>query len=141
MNDPLIGVIQTLYKSQMYRWIRKARHTLRNKPSNVKHVSFIVDGKQLICYGINHPFKTDPLSHQYGYRFNAIHSEVAALKVFPYPLMELCKYTMINVRILADGSVGMAKPCKICQKLLRDFGIKKVIYTSKYGTFEELNEG
>ncbi len=121
----------------MQKFIEFARAILINKPNNVKHVSFITYKKTIVCYGINNPFKTEPLASRYGYRFNCIHSEVSAIKSFPYKPSKLKIYTMINVRILANGKVGLSKPCRICQKLLRDFGIRKVLYTNKLGQFEK----
>ena len=34
------------------------------------------------------------------------------------------------VRILKDGYLAMAKPCKICQKFLIDVGIRRVYYST-----------
>lgn len=40
------------------------------------------------------------------------------------------------VRLRADGSLGMAKPCQMCENVLRNYGIKRAIYsieTNEYG--------
>lgn len=37
--------------------------------------------------------------------------------------------TLYVVRVLRDGTWGLAKPCHFCEKRLRDQGIKKVVYT------------
>jgi len=124
----------------MNKLISLARNVLLY--TNSQHISFLVKNKkcnQIICFGINNKRKTDPLANKYGYRFSCVHSEVACIKLFPYPPSKLSQHIMINIRIMADGSIGMSKPCKICQKLLKDFGIQKVYYTNRSGKFELLN--
>ena len=37
--------------------------------------------------------------------------------------------TVAVVRVLADGSWAMARPCKNCQKCLKRVGVKRVYYT------------
>ncbi len=37
--------------------------------------------------------------------------------------------TVYVARVLKDGSVSSAKPCKNCEKALRTRGVKKVFYT------------
>ena len=95
-----------------------------------KHFSFILKRNKLICVGWNDTWKTTPLAKRYGYRFNCTHSELAAIRNFPKPNRFLTECRMVNIRIRKDGSLGMAKPCPICQSLLKDFGIKEVWYSS-----------
>jgi deoxycytidylate deaminase len=34
---------------------------------------------------------------------------------------------------MKDGTLGMAKPCKICLNKIKEYGIKKVFYTNENG--------
>jgi hypothetical protein len=40
-----------------------------------------------------------------------------------------------------DGSLALARPCEICQEVLKDYGIRRAIYTisdNEYGVLEIL---
>lgn len=37
------------------------------------------------------------------------------------------------IRLLADGTVSIAKPCKYCQKFLKNAGVKIVNYSNEKG--------
>jgi len=101
-----------------------------------KHFSFLILKNRIVGIGYNLSFTTDPLANKYGYRFNAIHSELKAIKEFIYPPGFLSRCSIINVRILKDNTIGMSKPCQRCQRLLSDFGITEIYYTNRQGDFE-----
>jgi len=101
-----------------------------------KHVSFVIDRRSIISVGWNQPFKTHPMANKFGYRFNAIHSELHAILKFARPVAELYKYKFVNIRIDKFGKLKLSKPCKICQTLLYSFGVKEVEYTNCKGEFE-----
>jgi len=60
-----------------------------------------------------------------------LHAEMAA--VWGLRWHTLKGTTMYVVRIKADGSLAMAKPCLICQEMLASAGIKKVYYSNADG--------
>ena len=41
----------------------------------------------------------------------------------------------------ADGSMGMAMPCKYCQTFLKKMGIKRIFYTNQRGRIKEMKIG
>jgi len=48
-----------------------------------------------------------------------------------------CKGLDIYVtRTLKDGTLTMAKPCKVCMRILQDVGIRNVFYTNWKGKVE-----
>lgn len=102
----------------------------RNMTHSFKHVSFICDGNKIECIGMNQPFKTHPLAYRYGHRYNSIHSELDALLSFPYAIKNINHYTLYNVRIKNNGSIGLSMPCKKCQNMLSDFSVRNVFYTT-----------
>jgi deoxycytidylate deaminase len=53
-----------------------------------------------------------------------LHAEVAALLKARGDV-----YRMEIVRLQADGSSGIAKPCAGCQLAIEEFGVKEIIYT------------
>ncbi len=100
-----------------------------------KHITFILYKNKVVSSGYAQAFKTDPTAKKYGYRFESIHSELHAIKRFPYRPGRLADCQFVNIRFMADGSVGMAKPCQICQRMLASFGVKQknIHYTNREG--------
>ena len=117
----------------------KLSHKMLDLPDvQNRHFSFILMKNNILSMGHNTGYKTHPLAKRYGHRFNAIHSELAAVKNFPYPPSLLGKCKIVNIRIMANGNLGMSKPCKHCSKLLQDFDLTNVWYTNKQGQFEKI---
>lgn len=98
-----------------------------------KHFSFILDGYRVLSEGWNQTFKTHPLAAKFGHRFSAIHAELDAIRKFPMENSYLKFCTMVNVRIMADGTIGLSKPCVHCQKLLDAFGLHDIYYSTPEG--------
>lgn len=116
----------------MHKLLSLARDLIHNADKH-RHVSFILYKSNIISIGYSQSHKTDPLANKYGYRFNSIHSELQAIKRFPFPPSKLTRCTIVNVRVMANGNFGMSKPCINCQKLLKDFGLRTVYYTNRQG--------
>lgn len=117
--------------------LKVANSNLHLPDSRFKHFTFIVERNKIISYGWNQSFKTHPLAAKYKARFYSIHSELDAIKNFPYPVNQLKLYDLINVRILKDGTLGPAKPCVSCHQLLLYFGVRQVYYSTS-GEFGSL---
>jgi len=45
-------------------------------------------------------------------------------------------HTMLVQRFHNNGALANAKPCKSCQLMLKDFGVKKIVYTDEDGMKE-----
>ena len=39
--------------------------------------------------------------------------------------------TLFVSRVLKDGNIAMAKPCEVCQELIRYAGVRRVFYTTE----------
>ncbi len=114
----------------------KLAEMLVNLPkSRKKHFTFIVERNKILSVGWNNGWKTHPLAYKYGYRFDCIHSELAAILNMQRKIASNAQ--LINIRIL-NGEIAMAKPCPRCRHLLVDLNITKVWYTTNYGTFARL---
>lgn len=86
-----------------------------------------IQGSKIII-GSN-DIKTSPLSAMLGSRKNRIHAEVFVLKQIKEGDGVLYIY-----RERKNGSLGLARPCQSCLKLIRQKGIKRIVY-STYGGF------
>jgi len=109
------------------------------------HCTAVYDKGKLVTVGYNDYTRAHP-KHKYGeykpckFPTNnykpCLHSEASALIRGGIENGE--DYTFINVRINNDNSVGMAKPCPNCFKLIQSIGFKKLIYTDLKGEINEM---
>lgn len=97
-----------------------------NLPHHWKHVTLLLRKNTCVAIGFNLPFKTHPMSYKENYRYYALHSEVKALSLYKGEDYE--SLTLVNMRF-HKGQLKLSKPCEICQKLIKKFGIRKVYYT------------
>ena len=92
--------------------------------------------------------KTDPLQKRYTHHHEAVylHAELAAIKRAKGLLDEdqLKSCVLYVCRLKATGpqnhtaTWGLAKPCRACAAGIREFGIKKVVYTTDtLGEYDE----
>lgn len=88
----------------------------------------IYDRRSLISYGVNSR-KTHPLQAKFGKHDQAIclHAEIAALANARQSVEGMVMYV---ARAYKDGSPGLAKPCKGCERALIEFGIADVEWTT-----------
>lgn len=71
---------------------------------------------------------------QASHNFSHIHAEHAVLNKAWRQDIE--GSTMLVIRIRKNGTLGLAKPCKLCMKRLAQAGVKKVIYSNNLGQLE-----
>lgn len=94
-----------------------------------KHFSFLIDKNKIVSAGWNFSYKSHPLAAKYGHRFNSIHSELHCLTSHKKSKNNLI---MVNIR-LDDTGFKNSKPCIHCQKMLRDFNVTTIFYTTEIG--------
>lgn len=112
-------------------------------PQNIKNLAFaealnsehrfrlgavVFNKKHILGSGYNDHIRTHPKSpHPY----KTIHAEFAAVidslsNNWPSRVSGSSLYV---VRLKADNSLGMAKPCKYCQFMLSQVGIRKIYWS------------
>jgi len=103
--------------------------------SNHKHFSFLLNKKKIVSVGWNNGWKSHPIANKYGHRFDSIHSELACIINCN---TDITKLVLVNIRIMADNTLGRAFPCENCIDMLKDFGFNKVIcsdYKNRFHSF------
>lgn len=96
-----------------------------------KHqVGAVIVNKKPISIGAN-LYKTHPIFANMVDGKYSIHAEVKA--ILSCPRSKLIGSEMWVYREKADGTPAIAKPCKNCQKVLIEAGVKKVYYTTDDG--------
>lgn len=82
------------------------------------HASLVIRGGAIKAYGYNHGEK---------------HAEIMALgKLWPNHRPGT---TVINIRIRRNGTLGDAKPCFNCREFMFKMGVRRIIYSNRYGSF------
>lgn len=121
--------------------LKIARKGLKTHPefNNFPHWSFIVFKNKIISFGVNK--KQIPPKH-FGYHQHSdptflpkFHSELDALKKSKIK----DNFNVINIRLNKQGQTRNSMPCKNCRILLRNFGCKKVYFTTEIGWGTLLN--
>lgn len=90
--------------------------------------------------------KTSPLQARYNvYRFHAdtpdkAHCETQLLQRLRWKFGDSIDWARVHIylyREYKDGSLAPSRPCPSCMVMLRDFGVKKIYYTTEQGYVEE----
>ena len=90
-----------------------------NKKKYFVYAKIVSKSGALLSIGVNSYIKTNPLH---------VHAEVAAIaKLRPDQYKKA--YAIYVYRFDNHGRPACAKPCKVCQALIREIGIKRVYYT------------
>jgi deoxycytidylate deaminase len=114
------------------RLAKKAAKLGRHSKHRVGAV--IIDKNRVISTGFNDQSKTHPMVRAID-PFKTLHAEIHALiRSGEY---ELRGATVIVYRELKTGEMAMARPCSICQKLLKERGVTRMIYSSPTGWQKE----
>src|SRR5687767_242881 len=80
-----------------------------------------------VAFGFNQK-KTHPIMAKLNSK-RTTHAEIAAVSAIKNK-KRLKGATIVVYRQQKDGSPGMARPCDCCEKILTQYGIDKIIYTT-----------
>lgn len=107
----------------------------------VKMVAFLVYKGKILSFGVNSE-KTSLYQYRMRKKFNVddsnfiydkTHAEIAAIKKI-HPSFDNWEHVEIFiVSKKKDNTFRLSRPCPICEKTIKDLGIKKVYYTNSYG--------
>lgn len=100
-----------------------------------RHVAAVADKNRIISIAFNQE-KTDPwfykVSKSQTKQFG--HSEQQCLKNLK---MDLRRCTLYSVRVDRSNELAQAKPCHICEQIIKKSGIKRVVHTIYMGLQED----
>jgi len=85
----------------------------------------IVKKGDVIGVGFNKPKKTHPRSNTL---FRTIHAELDAILNAGEELVQGCDIYIYREH--RSGVPAISKPCKFCEKLLKEYGIKNIYFTN-----------
>jgi deoxycytidylate deaminase len=89
---------------------------------------------RLLAIGYNSN-KTDPQAHNFTKRIHAEHA------LFLNAGRDLTDATVMVLRLGRKHAVGRAKPCETCLPLLRQAGVRRILYTEPDQTIRDIDTG
>lgn len=107
----------------------------------VKMVAFLVYKGKILSFGVNSE-KTSLYQYRMRKKFNVddsnfiydkTHAEIAAIKKIHPSFDDWEHVEIFIVSKKKDNTFRLSRPCPICEKTIKDLGIKKVYYTNSYG--------
>jgi deoxycytidylate deaminase len=121
---------------QSHKFYRLIFDQIRNHPFKKNltalHGSLITKGGSVISWGLNEPGKCG-FSESYAYHPGFTrHAELNAIKKVRRKI-DLTGAVCYNLRIDKNGEIRMSKPCPSCEKLLLNYGFKKVYFSTENG--------
>lgn len=92
--------------------------------------ALIIKGGKIVSIGFNNN-KYHSIIDKYNNKDYPItlHAEMNAILKARAKGINIKGSKMLVLRLLSDGSVAIAKPCEVCQRIIKDYGIKRVKYT------------
>lgn len=107
----------------------------------IKMVAFLIYKNKILSFGVNSE-KTS--LYQYKMRckadvdnsdfiYDKTHAEIAAIKKIHPSFNDWEHVEILICSKKKDNSFRLSRPCPICEKAIKDLGIKKVYYTNSYG--------
>jgi deoxycytidylate deaminase len=114
------------------------------------HIGCVITYKGIpISFGFNSN-KTHPMQKRYN-KFRIpnydecdcipkVHAEIAALSKLKKNELNPKKVELFIYRMMDKDKYGMARPCPSCMKAIKDFGIRKIYYTTEDGFAKEILE-
>lgn len=122
------------------RLIEIARALEPNRPQDLNfHVCGIFRNNRLLSIGINRDkLHTGMSKYEYHKNLRGIHAEFDAVRKLPYET-DFEKLSLAVLRIGRLGNVASSCPCRGCQSMINQLGLKRIYYTTDKGTWESVN--
>lgn len=111
----------------------------------LKVVSFLIYKGKIVNFGVN-TSKTSPLQYKYRQRtslrviedfLDKEHAEINCLRHTYFGDFDMRKIEVVVISKRENGDYRLARPCPVCMAALRDFGVKKVWYTTNANTIDD----
>lgn len=110
----------------------------------LKVVSFLIYKGKIVNFGVNSA-KTSPLQHRYRQRtklkmienfLDKEHAEINCLRHTYFGDFDMRKVEVVVISKRYNGDFRLARPCCTCMAALKDFGIRKIWFTTNENRIE-----
>lgn len=96
----------------------------------------LMRGSRVISGGFNQ-IKTHPITRRFeNHYITGLHAEMHACVGVNEKNLKGADIYVIRAR--RDNTIGLAKPCSICQCFLRELGIRRVYFSNNDGSFSNI---
>lgn len=118
--------------------ILRIAHDLYEVPiGQNKHFAFLLQRNKILSIGFNNYDKSHPTSKNFSpenHESDRVHAELDCLmKVRWNENISLNKCTLVVIRLMRRGGVGMSKPCPKCQRFIDSMDVGQVVYSDADG--------
>lgn len=100
--------------------------------------AIIFKGKRIFSRGYN-DIRSSSIPMKHRHWPESLHAEQSALLKVDWNKLKGC--SILVYRYSKDKVVGCAKPCPMCEKIIRHVGIKNVYYSDDDGTITHVQYG
>ncbi len=124
-----------------------AKQVAENSDFKKTHVGCVIVYKSSVISSGHNTNKTHPMQKRYNrirsgkFEDNGftpkMHAEIMALSKLAGARLDTRKLSLYTYRIRKDKAFGLARPCPSCMQAIKDFGIRKICYTTDDGYAEE----
>lgn len=121
----------------MTKTIERKLRSLRKQSNHIQYKlsALVLHKGRPISFGINNQTKTHPNIKKWS-EVKTLHAEMnACFKIKNKDLLKDCE--IVVYREDRQGNMANSRPCDVCQVMFREYGIKKVTYSTASGWKEE----
>lgn len=118
------------YIARWFTFAKRYLHRCDHHSHNI--VAIVLVNKSVVAVGWNNINKTHPKMAKYS-EHKKKHAEVMALSKAKTKNHDLSNAQLIVYGQTKAGNQICSKPCKYCQQIIKDYGVKEVIYSSHTG--------
>lgn len=138
----------TLTKKRIDKYLDLAKEASKNSDFPRVQLGAVLVYKGSVLASASNSCKTSPVQKKYNREreyeveayythSNSLHAEVATLNKVKYLDIDFSKATLFVYREHKNGRKALARPCPACTKMIKDMGIKNVVYTTEDGWCHE----
>lgn len=134
MEQLKLSTLSTKNNHLNRRNVTALKNAAKSQFSRARVGCIITKGGRIISTGFNAERYT-----QHNHRdFPSLHAEESAIIKQLNNLHNLHNAKIFISRVKADGSLGLAKPCNKCMKMIQAVGIRSITYTTDQQTTETI---
>lgn len=120
----------------MHKFLKIARKVAMKSICRYRLGAVLVKGGAIINFGYNRTGHHNLIEKKKTRDIDQLHAEVDA--VLGIAKIETRKCDIWIARIKNDDQLGLAKPCEMCQLILKEMGIRRVFYSIENEPFYDI---
>ena len=111
-----------------------------NSKYGFQHFSAIYKNGKQVYHGSNHlrsTYNGECICFSTHAEMDVLHKVLKRCRIQPFKdIIDLSDYTIVVVRMTREGLIKNSRPCNQCLETMIKYRIKKILYSTDLGTFE-----